>query len=162
MTIPELRSLCKHLVIVSVVVKKRSYSSSVASMGTFITCILYIFIFVFRVLSRKKEGRKRNLNFHLPAVVAFSSNLRLIQTDSSYIALGDIYDLHCERNGFSREEPLLYGADKCRKVLRDFRDQSGRQVRHQPVADLSLIFSSPPNQSISLARKAFLMRLPRR
>ncbi|PPQ75134.1 hypothetical protein CVT26_012095, partial [Gymnopilus dilepis] len=54
-------------------------------------------------------------------------NVRLYQTDSSYVSLGDIYDLHCEEQGFSREEPMLFVGEKVRKVLRDYRQQSSKK-----------------------------------
>ncbi|TFK43492.1 hypothetical protein BDQ12DRAFT_731508 [Crucibulum laeve] len=79
-------------------------------------------------LNRKKESRKRNLAFHIPAVVSCSPSLRLLQTDSSYIPLGDIYDLHCEASGISREEPILFAGEKVKKVLREFRQSVTRQL----------------------------------
>jgi len=78
-------------------------------------------------LTRKKESRKRNLSFHIPAVVSFSPNLRLFQTDSSYVSLGDIYDLHCEENGFAKEDPCLFAGEKVKKVLREYIQQTGNQ-----------------------------------
>jgi len=80
-------------------------------------------------LARNKESRKRNLTFHLPATVSCSPNVRLYQVDSSYISLGDIYDLHCEEMGFSREDPILFVGEKVRKVLKQYRqDTTKRQV----------------------------------
>ncbi|KAJ7276442.1 hypothetical protein B0H12DRAFT_1227571 [Mycena haematopus] len=78
-------------------------------------------------LARKKESRKRNLSFHIPAVVSFSPSLRLFQTESTYISLGDIYDLHCEENGFAKEDPFLFAGEKVKKVLREFFQQTGTQ-----------------------------------
>ncbi|KAJ7498882.1 hypothetical protein FB451DRAFT_1427318, partial [Mycena latifolia] len=78
-------------------------------------------------LTRKKESRKRNLSFHIPAVVSFSPSLRLFQTDSSYVSLGDIYDLHCEENGFAKEDPFLFAGEKIKKVLREYFQQTGGQ-----------------------------------
>ncbi|KAF8974524.1 hypothetical protein BDZ97DRAFT_2053099 [Flammula alnicola] len=78
-------------------------------------------------LGRNKESRKRNLTFHLPAAVSCSPNVRLYQTDSSYISFGDIYDLHCEAKGISREEPILFMGEKVRKVLRDYRQQFAKK-----------------------------------
>ncbi|KAJ7179098.1 FAT domain-containing protein [Mycena filopes] len=78
-------------------------------------------------LARKKESRKRNLSFHIPAVVSFSPILRLFQTDSSYVSLGDIYDLHCEENGFAKEDPFLFAGEKIKKVLREYFQQTGTQ-----------------------------------
>ncbi|KAF7352758.1 hypothetical protein MVEN_01242100 [Mycena venus] len=78
-------------------------------------------------LTRKKESRKRNLSFHIPAVISFSPSLRLFQTDSSYVSLGDIYDLHCEENGFAKEDPFLFAGEKVKKVLREYFQQTGTQ-----------------------------------
>jgi len=79
-------------------------------------------------LSRKKESRKRNLAFHLPATVSCSPSVRLFQTDSSYITLGDIYDRYCDMSGISKEEPVLFAGEKVKKVLREYRQPSTRQV----------------------------------
>ncbi|KAH7879876.1 uncharacterized protein C8R40DRAFT_1034987 [Lentinula edodes] len=78
------------------------------------------------VLARKKETRKRNLNFHLPAAISCSPNIRLYQLDSSYISFLDIFELHCESMGFQREDPILYSCEKVKKVMREVK-QSGRQ-----------------------------------
>ncbi|KAH7887705.1 hypothetical protein F5I97DRAFT_1804974 [Phlebopus sp. FC_14] len=77
-------------------------------------------------LLRKKEARKRNLSFHIPAAVSCSPNLRLLQNDSSYVTLGDIYDRHCEENGITREDPILVSGEKVKSVLLDFRQSTGR------------------------------------
>ncbi|KAG6890347.1 hypothetical protein C0992_002172 [Termitomyces sp. T32_za158] len=79
-------------------------------------------------LSRKKESRKRNLHFHLPAAVSFSPLVRLVQMDASYIPLGDIYDRHCNSIGISKEEPILYSGEKVKKVLKEFRQSTSRQL----------------------------------
>ncbi|KAF8897572.1 hypothetical protein BD779DRAFT_388223 [Infundibulicybe gibba] len=79
-------------------------------------------------LGNKKESRKRNLSFHLPAAISCSPTVRLFQTDSSYIPLGDIYDRHCEESGISREDPILFAGEKVKKVLREFRQSSSRQL----------------------------------
>ncbi|KZT41150.1 hypothetical protein SISSUDRAFT_1059707 [Sistotremastrum suecicum HHB10207 ss-3] len=68
------------------------------------------------VLTRRKETRKRNISFHLPAAVPFNPTLRLVENDSSYITLQDIYDQHCEDIGILKEEPIMLFADKCKSV----------------------------------------------
>nr|GAT59465.1 predicted protein [Mycena chlorophos] len=78
-------------------------------------------------LARKKESRKRNLVFHIPAAVSISPAVRLFQTDSSYISLGDIYDQHCIESGLPKEEPILYAGDKIKKVLREYLQASKTQ-----------------------------------
>ncbi|KZT26868.1 FAT-domain-containing protein [Neolentinus lepideus HHB14362 ss-1] len=77
-------------------------------------------------LNRKKESRKRNLAFHLPAAVSCGANLRLMQNDSSYVTLGDIYDHHCEETGASREDPVLVVGEKVKTVLREFHHHEKR------------------------------------
>ncbi|KAL4241981.1 DNA Damage Response and Repair Kinase [Abortiporus biennis] len=74
------------------------------------------------VLARKKESRKRNLHFHVPAVVPCSPGLRLLQNDSSYVNFGDIYDNHCEEIGIMREDPIFSVGEKCKLVLRELRN----------------------------------------
>ena len=70
-------------------------------------------------LTRRKESRKRNLHFHIPAAVPVSSGLRLVSGDSSYISLQDIYDQHCEEVGIAREDPIIIAGDKTKTVLRE-------------------------------------------
>ncbi|KAF9222005.1 FAT-domain-containing protein [Gyrodon lividus] len=85
---------------------------------------------VFRIfngaLVRKKESRKRNLNFHIPAAISCSPNLRLLQNDSSYVTLGDIYDRHCEESGITREDPIIVSGEKVKSVLLDFKQANQR------------------------------------
>ncbi|KDQ64542.1 hypothetical protein JAAARDRAFT_28186 [Jaapia argillacea MUCL 33604] len=77
-------------------------------------------------LTRKKESRKRNLTFHLPAAISCSPGLRLLQNDSSYITLGDIFDQSYEAPGVTREDPILAVGEKVKAVLRDFNQSMGR------------------------------------
>lgn len=81
-----------------------------------------------RALARKKESRKRNLDFHIPAAISCSPNLRLLQNDSSYVTLGDIYDRHCEETGITREDPILVSGEKVKSVLSDFKNVNQRPV----------------------------------
>jgi transformation/transcription domain-associated protein len=59
------------------------------------------------VLMRRKESRRRNLQFHLPAALTLAPQLRITRNDSSYVSLQDIYDQHVRRNGRSRESASL-------------------------------------------------------
>ncbi|KAI0650812.1 atypical/PIKK/TRRAP protein kinase [Trametes meyenii] len=77
-------------------------------------------------LSRKKETRKRNLHFHVPAAVSCAPNLRLLQNDASYVTLGDIYDQYCEDHGMSREEPIMMISDKVKASVKEFKQRHGR------------------------------------
>lgn len=51
-----------------------------------------------------------------------------MQTDSSYVTLGDIYDRHCEEASISREDPILVSGEKVKNVLLEFKQKSGRTV----------------------------------
>ncbi|KAM6495848.1 hypothetical protein JOM56_008554 [Amanita muscaria] len=79
-------------------------------------------------LARKKESRKRNLTFHIPAAVSCSPNVRLFQTDTSYISMNDIYERFCSEAEMSREEPILYAGEKTKKVMAEFKQASDRAV----------------------------------
>lgn len=88
--------------------------------------VMQVFRMFNGALSRKKEARKRNLNFHIPAAVSCSPSLRLLQNDSSYVTLGDIYDRHCEEHGITREDPILVSGEKVKRVLLEFKQSMGR------------------------------------
>lgn len=114
-----------------------------------------------RALARKKESRKRNLNFHIPAAISCSPNLRLLQNDSSYVTLGDIYDRHCEETGITREDPILVAGEKVRSVLLDFKHVNQRPVRIRLNYASSgfLIRPSPARQNISTFGRMSWMKL---
>jgi transformation/transcription domain-associated protein len=59
------------------------------------------------VLAKRKESRRRNLQFHLPTAVAFAHQLRLVQSDSTYVSLQDILDEHCRSMNMSREDSTI-------------------------------------------------------
>ena len=125
---------CNCHAIASVGVRRESFKYSEPLIGVHIPFVMPIFINpMCSALSRNKESRKRNLFFHLPAAVACSPSVRLYQTDSSYISLGEIYDLHCEETGIPREEPILFVGEKIRKVLREYRQQTGKTQVCSPL-----------------------------
>lgn len=70
-------------------------------------------------LTRRKESRKRNLQFHLPWTVSLNPSVRIITNDSSYVSLQDMYDRHCEEIGITREEPALLVAQKTKLIARE-------------------------------------------
>ncbi|CDZ98369.1 Histone acetyltransferase SAGA, TRRAP/TRA1 component, PI-3 kinase superfamily [Phaffia rhodozyma] len=69
------------------------------------------------VLQSRKESRKRNLSFHLPAAIPLAPALRLIELDSSYSSFQDIYDAHCRDKGWSKEDPVLHFTDRFRELF---------------------------------------------
>lgn len=114
-----------------------------------------------RALARKKESRKRNLHFHIPAAISCSPNLRLLQNDSSYVTLGDIYDRHCEEIGITREDPILVSGEKAKSVLSEFKQANQRPVCAHSKYVLPSILTppSPTKQNTSTFERILWMRL---
>ncbi|KAL8725777.1 MAG: hypothetical protein Q9166_007142 [cf. Caloplaca sp. 2 TL-2023] len=78
--------------------------------------ILQLFRIFNGTLSKRKESRRRNLNFYLPLMIPLAPPLRLVQDDSSYISLQGVYEDHCRRNGINKDEPVLFTMDKLRAL----------------------------------------------
>lgn len=74
--------------------------------------ILQLFRIFNGILSRRKESRKRNLQFHLPLMVPLAPHIRIVEDDESYISLQGIYEDHCRRVGMSKDEPLIFAMHK--------------------------------------------------
>jgi len=86
--------------------------------------ILQLFRIFNSTLAKKKESRRRNLQFHLPVMVPLSPQIRMIQDDVSYITLQGIYEDHCRRNGVDKDEPTLFTMDKLRSATAQKQDQA--------------------------------------
>jgi len=69
------------------------------------------------VLKRRKEARRRNLQFHLPTAIALAPQLRLVQNDSSYVSLQDIFDDFCQSKGMSREDSIMASLDRLKHLI---------------------------------------------
>ena len=76
--------------------------------------ILQLFRIFNGVLSKRKESRRRNLNFTLPLMQPLAPSIRLIQDDASYISLQGVYEDHCRRNNINKDDPLLFTLEKLR------------------------------------------------
>lgn len=66
-------------------------------------------------LLKRRETRRRNLQFNLPVMVPLSSNVRMIEDDASYVSLQAIYEDYCRRSGVNKDEPILYTIEKLRE-----------------------------------------------
>jgi len=89
------------------------------------------------VLRKRKESRRRNLQFHLPTAIALAPQLRLVQNDSSYISLQDIFDEFCSARDMTREDAIVSFYDRV-KQLHDPaipRVSSDRQLALTPQTD---------------------------
>jgi transformation/transcription domain-associated protein len=78
--------------------------------------IIQLFRIFNGILSKRKESRKRNLQFHLPLMVPITPSVRLVQDDPSFINLQGIYEDHCRKNGVNKDEPILFSIDKLRAL----------------------------------------------
>ena len=67
-------------------------------------------------LMKRKESRRRNLQFNLPLMVPLSPNVRMIEDDPSYTNLQSIYEDYCRRNNVGKDQPILYSIEKLRAL----------------------------------------------
>ncbi|KAK3308730.1 uncharacterized protein B0T15DRAFT_117158 [Chaetomium strumarium] len=88
-------------------------------------------------LISKKESRRRDLQFTLPLMVPLAPHFRMVQEDTSYIPLQNVYEDHCRRHGMSKDEPVLYTMEK----LRGLMDTKGPQKpqEHAVTARLEVL-----------------------
>lgn len=68
------------------------------------------------VLKKRKEARRRNIQFHIPAAVALAPQLRLIANDSSYLTLQDVYDDYSKSRGRSREDSIMFFYERVKQL----------------------------------------------
>ncbi len=78
--------------------------------------MLQLFRIFNSTLAKKKESRRRNLQFHLPTMVPLTPQFRLIQDDASYVTPNTIWDDYCRRNEIDKDDPLVYMMEKQRQV----------------------------------------------
>ncbi|KUJ06740.1 uncharacterized protein LY89DRAFT_790380 [Mollisia scopiformis] len=68
-------------------------------------------------LSKRKESRRRNLNFHLPLMIPLAPHIRMVQDDATYISLQGVFEDHCRKSGMSKDDPVLFTMDKMRALV---------------------------------------------
>ncbi|KAF2204446.1 hypothetical protein GQ43DRAFT_387954 [Delitschia confertaspora ATCC 74209] len=78
--------------------------------------ILQLFRIFNGILAKRKESRRRNLQFHLPLIVPITPSVRMVQDDPSYINMQGIYEDYCRRNGMNKDEPVLFTIEKLRAL----------------------------------------------
>ncbi|KAF2436802.1 hypothetical protein EJ08DRAFT_644409 [Tothia fuscella] len=86
--------------------------------------ILQLFRIFNEVLLKRKESRRRNLQFNLPLMVPLSPNVRMIEDDASYISLQGVYEDYCRKNNVNKDEPVLYTIEKLRQLNPKSLDQA--------------------------------------
>ena len=78
--------------------------------------ILQLFRIFNVTLSKRKESRRRNLQFFLPLMIPLSPSVRLVQDDPSYVTFQGIYEDYCRRSGLAKDDPLLFTMEKLRAL----------------------------------------------
>lgn len=78
--------------------------------------ILQLFRHFNVTLRKRKESRRRNLQFHLPLMIPLAPHIRMVQDDATYISLQAVFEDHCRRNGSSKDEPTLFFLEKLRAL----------------------------------------------
>ncbi|PSN75346.1 hypothetical protein BS50DRAFT_671522 [Corynespora cassiicola Philippines] len=78
--------------------------------------ILQLFRIFNGILSKRKESRRRNLQFHLPLMVPITPSVRMVQDDESYVNMQGIFEDYCRRNGINKDEPVLFSIEKLRAL----------------------------------------------
>ncbi|KAH8199804.1 hypothetical protein TruAng_006027 [Truncatella angustata] len=79
--------------------------------------ILQLFRHLNQTLAKRKESRRRDLQFTLPLMVPLAPHIRIVQEDTSYITLQGIYEDHCRRNSMQKDEPVLFTMDKLHGLI---------------------------------------------
>ncbi|KAF2663337.1 hypothetical protein BT63DRAFT_380282 [Microthyrium microscopicum] len=67
-------------------------------------------------LAKRRETRRRNLQFNLPLMIPFSPSARLVTDDGGYTSLQGVYDDWCRKNSVMKEDPILFQIEKLRAL----------------------------------------------
>lgn len=119
------------------------------------------------VLRKRKEARRRNLQFHLPTAVALAPQLRLVQNDSSYVSLQDVFDNFCATQNVSREDSIMAFLDRMKQLLDPSMSRTdGRylQLRAEVMEDIQAkmvpetVLSNYMIQAMTSSESLWLMR----
>ncbi|KAL6706246.1 transcription-associated protein 1 [Coniothyrium glycines] len=78
--------------------------------------ILQLFRIFNGILGKRKESRRRNLQFHLPLMIPITPSVRMVQDDASYMNMQAIYEDYCRKNGINKDEPVLFSIEKLRAL----------------------------------------------
>ncbi|KAG9303929.1 hypothetical protein G9A89_005839 [Geosiphon pyriformis] len=97
--------------------------------------IMQFFRILNSVLDGRREARRRNLFFHLPLVIPLAPQIRLVQDDSSYSSLQDIFEDYCDTKGVNKDEPIIYYTNKMRANLSLIRGRAGLTNLKVEIAD---------------------------
>lgn len=116
--------------------------------------ILQLFRHLNQTLGRKKESRRRDLQFTLPLMVPLAPHIRIVQEDTSYITLQGVYEDHCRRMGMSKDEPVLFTMDKLRGALESKTSVSIHDTLSVP-AEVNNMPQNKPEQTATARLEVF-------
>ena len=91
------------------------------------------------LLAKRKEARRRNLNFTLPLMVPLAPAIRLVQEDSHNISLQGVYEDHCRRHGLNKDDPVLFTMEKLRTMAELRNNRYPDQAQNLRMEALSAI-----------------------
>ncbi|KAG2237337.1 hypothetical protein INT48_009070 [Thamnidium elegans] len=90
--------------------------------------LMQLFRMLNYILERRKESRMRNLVFHLPTIVPLAPNVRMVQDDTSYTSLYDIYEDHCDSVHMHKDDPLVYFVEKFKSNINAQKDMLNQKT----------------------------------
>ncbi|KAF2125520.1 hypothetical protein P153DRAFT_400327 [Dothidotthia symphoricarpi CBS 119687] len=96
--------------------------------------ILQLFRIFNGILAKRKESRRRNLQFHLPLMVPITPSVRMVQDDASYISMQGIYEDYCRKNGLNKDEPVLFSIEKLRALQPQKNIEHATSIRLETFA----------------------------
>ncbi|KAI1180923.1 FAT domain-containing protein [Nemania sp. FL0916] len=100
--------------------------------------ILQLFRQLNQTLAKKKESRRRDLQFTVPLMIPLAPHIRIVQEDTSYITLQGIYEDHCRRNEMLKDEPVMFTMEKLRGMI----EPKGAKPSDQPTTARLEVFAA--------------------
>ncbi|KAH8163639.1 hypothetical protein CIB48_g4614 [Xylaria polymorpha] len=116
--------------------------------------ILQLFRHLNQTLAKKKESRRRDLQFTVPLMIPLAPHIRIVQEDTSYITLQGIYEDHCRRNGMLKDEPVMFTMEKLRGLI----EPKGAVSFSRRLSSYSLVnhlAQKPPDQTTTARLEVF-------
>lgn len=123
------------------------------------------------ILDRRIETRKRGLSFHLPCAIPLATHARLVESDSSFVSLHEIYEEHCREVGMGKDDPIMLWVEKMRSTwdptkglvemanLRmDLLDEISTKMVPETVLSTFMARSTATPEDLWLMRKQFTLQ----
>lgn len=97
--------------------------------------ILQLFRIFNGILAKRKESRRRNLQFHLPLMIPITNSVRMVQDDASYVNMQSIYEDYCRKNGINKDEPVIFTIEKLRALSPVSKPESDTETSGESKID---------------------------